>query len=75
VLAVALGLQSQRLHQPYHAFASTTHPTRLQGGMNTWAPINLAILQENRVNFGSKPGIFSLVLADGSFARGVIATH
>jgi len=47
----------------------------LQGSVNTWAAIDLTILQENRLDFGTKPGIFSLVVAHRSLARGVIATH
>src|SRR5258708_19948806 len=75
MLSMLLGLSPQSLHQPHHPLASTTHPASLQGRVNTWTPINLAILQENRLDFGRKPGIFSLVSANGPFAPGRIATH
>jgi hypothetical protein len=58
VLAVRPGLQSQRLHQPHHALAATTDATRLQGGVNAWATVDLAIVLKNRLNFGSQPGNF-----------------
>src|SRR5258708_37488688 len=75
MLSMLLGLSPQSLHQPHHPLASTTHPASLQGRVNTWTPINLAIVQENRLDFGRKPSIFSLVSADGPFAPGIIATH
>jgi hypothetical protein len=75
VRAVMLGLQAQCLHQPHHPFASTTDATRLQGGVNAWAAVDLAIVLKNRLDFGGQPGIFSLVSTHGSLTRSVIATH
>jgi hypothetical protein len=72
---VRLGAQPQSLHQAHHAFASTPPPTIPQGNVKTGTSVDLAIFQEEALDFSCKSGIFSLVLADGPVARGIIATH
>ena len=68
-----LGGQTELLHQAHDALARTRDAARFEYGMNAWAAIHLAMLQENLLNVGTQAGIFSAMLARLSAAPGVIA--
>jgi hypothetical protein len=53
-LPTPLGLQPQGLHQPHHALASTTYSACLQGGVNTWTPIDSRDSLEKSFEFRQK---------------------
>ena len=42
--------------------------------MNAWTPIDLAMIQENLLDFGCKFGIFSAMLAHRTASPSIIAT-
>ena len=48
---------------------------RFKHRVNAWAPIDLAMFQEDLLDFGRKPGIFSLVFTDFPLAPGIIPTY
>ena len=50
------------------------HSTLFKHRMNAWTPIDLAVIQEDLLNFGGEPGIFSAMLGSFPIFPAVIAT-
>src|SRR5437867_974680 len=49
------------------------HPTSFEHRVNAWTAVDLAMVQENLLDFGCKLGIFSAMLAHRAVFPGIIA--